>query len=96
MTRIIDEKLLKAVRAREQCERCGRRGFVQAAHVFGKGMGGWRRYDIAINLIGLCVVCHQRHHYGILATENLLEIVARRERTTPQAIREKIWRLRRS
>ncbi len=95
MTRIIDEKLLKRTRERQQCERCGRRGFVQAAHVFGKGFGGWRRYDIPENTLALCVVCHTRVHAGLIDVDNLLEIVARREKTTPGAIQELIWRLRR-
>ncbi len=95
MTRIIDEKLLKSFREKEQCERCGRRTMVQPHHVFGRGQESCRRMDLPISLIALCVTCHDRVHWGRIDRHNLLEIIARREKMTPEAIIDRIWYLRR-
>jgi hypothetical protein len=95
LMRIIDKPLLAEFRPR-RCDWCNRFPPCQAAHVFGKGMGGARRLDIRINLCSLCPYCHYDNHQGKSPTQDeLLVIVAKREHTTPQAIREEIWRLRR-
>lgn len=93
--KIINKPLLREFAALPWCERCLGPGPCQAHHIFGKGMGGGRRFDIPINLIGLCVECHVAFHNGRIDREELLAIVARREHTTPEAIQEEIWRLRR-
>lgn len=93
--KIINEPLLKEFREKERCERCGRTCLVQPHHLFSKGMGGARRFDIRANLISLCLFCHEAFHRGGYPIEELLAIVAKREKTTHQAIREQIWHLRR-
>ncbi len=95
MTKVINRKLLKAFREKERCERCGRITTVQPHHIFGRGYESCRRFDVPVNLISLCGICHDRTHWGRVDRANLLEIVARRESTTPAAIQELIWRLRR-
>lgn len=65
-------------------------------HVFAVGMGGNGRLDVRVNLVGLCWLCHRKSHDGHEPTETtLLAIVAKREGTTPDAIRDEIYRLRR-
>ncbi len=93
--RVIDNRLLQTFRDKEQCERCGRRTFVQPHHIFGRGQESCRRVDLPVSLIALCVTCHDRVHWGRISRENLLEIVARREKTTVDAILTEIYRLRR-
>lgn len=93
--KIIDPALMKKIREQIQCERCCRFDMIFPHHLFCRGMGGARRFDILINLIGLCVWCHQAFHNGRIDREELLAIVAKREKTTPEAIQEEIWRLRR-
>ncbi len=93
--KVINNRLLKLFREKERCERCGRLTTVQPHHVFGRGYESCRRLDVAVNLISLCGICHDRFHMGRIERQNLLEIVAKRERTTVQAIEEEIWKLRR-
>lgn len=53
-----------------------------------KGAG---RLDIEINLFSLCRVCHAENHCGHRPTnKELRAIVARRERTTPEAIEDAV------
>lgn len=91
---VIDEELLVEFRAARRCELCRRAtpNGTDPHHCFSRGAG---RIDHAFNLISLCRDCHCRIHGGGLARERLLEIVAAREGTTVEAIREEIWRLRR-
>lgn len=82
------------------CEWCGclLRYASECAHVFSRGTG---QLDIRRNLIGLggpwdCA-CHHNSHWGKSPTnEELLEKVAEREQTTPDAIRALIYWLRRA
>ncbi len=95
--RIVDEALLETFRAKQKCEWCGRKVYrCEAAHVTGKGMGGWRRIDLAINVLGLCTQCHADHHNGNrpLACD-LLAVVAAREGMLQRDIEKEIYRLRR-
>jgi len=93
---IINDKLLAEFRQKERCERCWSRNGIQPHHLFSRGLGGAWRFDIRVNLIALCLVCHTSVHNGCIDREELLAIVAKREKTTPQAIQEQIWHLRRS
>lgn len=100
--KIVNEELLNRFRGPGVCEWCKRRVSAREPHhVFTKGFGGARRLDVPINLIALCATfsgglnCHDQFHTGQILREDLLAIVAKRERTTQQAIQEEIWRLRR-
>lgn len=94
---IIDEPLLDAFRSKRRCELCLEKiSGAEPHHVYGKGMGGARRFDVRINLIALCTECHHAFHYGRIERAEMLEVVAAREKTTPQAIEEAIWQLRRA
>lgn len=93
--KIISEELLAEFRAKDRCEYCGRAVLVQPHHIFARGQESCRRLDVAINLIALCIDDHTATHTGQILREDLLAIVAKRERTTQQDIQEEIWRLRR-
>ncbi len=93
--KVIDNRLLRLFREKERCERCGRQSVVQPHHILGRGYESCRRLDVAINLIALDGICHDRVHWGRISRENLLEIVARREQMTVDAILTEIYRLRR-
>jgi hypothetical protein len=78
---VVDEALLDSFRGPGVCSWC--RKWVRrldAAHVEPKGMGGWARIDLAINVLSLCRLCHQSHHDGNEPErEQLLATVAKRE-----------------
>jgi hypothetical protein len=93
--KIIDEELLTEFRTKRRCELCGRNGGCQPHHLFSKGMGGARRFDIRINLIAVCAWCHVLVHTGEIERADLLLLVAKREKTTQDAIEREIYRLRR-
>jgi hypothetical protein len=99
---IVDEPLLDRYRGPGICEWCKtlvpRR---EAAHLRTKGMGGWARLDVRINVASLCAPlmgggnCHQSHHDGNEPTySDLLAVVASRENTTQDAIEAEMDRLR--
>ena len=54
-------------------------------------MGGGSRIDAPYNILPLCRECHNLAHVGKIDPADLLEIIAKREKMTPQQIREKIW-----
>lgn len=95
--RIENSALCETFRQAGQCEVCGdyypRR---QCCHVFACGMADAYRLDIRENLYSGCVYCHNAEHYGDGPTQaELLDIVAKREYTTPEAIRQLVSDLRR-
>ncbi len=92
---IIDLPLLQAFRERRQCERCGKRGPVEPHHLTSRGFGGGMRFDVSVNLIALDRLCHQAYHDGRVEKEELIAIIARREKIAPEAVMEEVWRLRR-
>lgn len=79
------------------CEWCSSSTIpTQAAHVFTKGMGGGGRLDLNINCCALCTHCHAKHHAGHDPTpDKLVELIALREKTTPDNIRFAVRDLRR-
>lgn len=92
--RIEDDRLLAQFRLPGRCEWCwvlcpkGR----DPAHVFSRGAG---RLDVRINLASLCRKCHRQSHAGCRPNrQDLLAIVGRREKTTPEEIEAEIYRLR--
>jgi len=93
-----NEALLDEFRFKPRCEWCGRlmcNERLHPHHIFGRGMGGWSRMDVRINLVGLCAEDHAAHHNGQRPlTIDLLAIVAAREKTTQDAIRDEINCLR--
>lgn len=100
---IDDPRLLSEFRTPGKCEWCGKWCRVrEPAHLWAKGMGGGARLDIRINLIALgstlafeCT-CHTDHHAGHRPIrEDLLAVVANREKTRQDTIEEAIWSLRR-
>lgn len=100
--KILDEALLDEFRTVGRCDVCGRSClFREPHHIWARGMGGGGRLDVRINLLAVgqsrtyqCF-CHGLIHNGAIKRDDLLLIVARREKTTPGAIRDEINRLRR-
>ncbi len=97
---IEDEPLLDCFRSPGYCELCHKPCRIREPHhLRAKGANSWARLDIRINLMALgssqafqCD-CHTRIHNGKVSKAKLLEIVAKREGTTPEAIKAEIDRL---
>ena len=87
------KSLLKEFQDTGRCEHCGKRGPVDAAHIYSVGAG---RVDIRQNIVALCRVCHTRQHTSNRnpSKGRLLIIAARREGCRPREIQEKVYRLR--
>ncbi len=92
---IKDETCLDRFRFAKRCEWCQRRGEVDPHHLWCRGMGGGGRLDIPINLISLCRSCHDETHAGRITRIDLLLIVAKREHTDQDTIKDTIRDLRR-
>ena len=97
--RLVDHKAMKRCRERGYCEYCAAYGdnrcsgtALHAAHIFSRGAG---QVDIDGNLATLGAACHWDSHNGKITRDELLAIVAKRERTTPEAIEAEVWRTRR-
>lgn len=92
--KVIDKPMLLEFRLMRQCAWC--RAKVQEcdpAHIFSRGAG---RVDIRENVVNLCFRCHRSSHDGNGPTrDELLAIAAQRERTSAEAIWERVMRLRR-
>lgn len=97
---VVNETLLDEFRGPGPCEWCGkpckRR---EPHHLWARGIGGGSRMDIRINLIALghsetfqCG-CHKRIHAGGLDRHQMIEVVAKRERTDPDLIQAVVWLL---
>ena len=90
--RVFNEKLLDEFRARGRCEICNawrNRRFPH--HWYARGMANGSRLDIRENVIGLCLACHEKCHNCKIDRAYTLEIIAQRERKTPQECKEVIW-----
>ncbi len=62
------------------CERCDtRKGPFHCHHIWARGMGGGSRLDVRINLIILCVECHNKAHSSGITKRELWGIAAERE-----------------
>lgn len=79
------------------CEHCHVwQSIRHCAHLFHSGIGGGSRLDVRINMLSLCWLCHGKHHNGHEPSfKTLIGLIAKREGTTPDAIRDEIFRLRR-
>jgi hypothetical protein len=82
----IDEALLDRFRGRGRCEYCHRQcRNREPHHIRQRGIGGWSRVDVPINLISLGSAmpgdcnCHGRFHVGHIPRCDLLALVAARE-----------------
>lgn len=90
--RVVSEHVLATFRAKTRCEFCLRSCSPDPHHLASKGAG---RVDAAFNIAGLCRHCHSRSHAGHAPHKSdLLQLVAMRERTTPEAITEAVAYLR--
>lgn len=87
---IVENKKLRRLFAEKgRCESCRRTVPTDPHHLQRRGHGGGRLIDVSINLMALCRRCHDAEHAGLLTLDDesvLLRDVARRERTTPEAI----------
>ena len=94
--KIVDEEVMDHFRRKTRCELCGKysRDGMDPHHLFGRGMGGWRRFDVAVNLISLCRICHNAFHAGRIERAAILAVVAAREGMTAAEVEEKILALR--
>jgi hypothetical protein len=87
---IIDKALLAEFRSPGYCEKCflpcfwGR----DPHHLFGRGMGGGKRFDYRLFLLSLCRFCHDDAHAGKITRAELVAIVAAREGVTAEFIEE--------
>ncbi len=94
--KIISEATLKLFRGLHRCEWCRGLWHCDAAHVFGRGVGGGFRLDVPINLVSLCRPCHDAHHAGREPTRSdLLAIVAARHNLLQPVVEEALKLLRR-
>lgn len=94
---IHDESTLDLFRGPGRCDLCGALHSNRHPHHWRcKGMDGGSRLDVRFNLAACCPVpCHLKAHQGKLESEFVLGKIAKREGTTPDAIREAInWILR--
>lgn len=98
--RIENPLLLAEMRLPGCCEMCGKVCRVrEPAHIFARGMGGGG-LDVRINLLSLgstllfMCACHTKAH-NRPSQKAMLAVAARRERTTPEAICQVMWILRR-
>jgi hypothetical protein len=87
--KVVDEDALREARNRPACESCGRRVWpLDPHHCFRtRGPGGGSRLDLPCNLIGLCRVCHEKSD-GMVFNDGLKAIIAKREGTTVDAIKD--------
>ena len=92
--RIEHEDLMDVFRFKTRCECCGVSvAGCDPAHIYSRGAG---RVDIASNFVGLANLCHTKSHAGHQPNrKRLLEIAAKREGTTPQAITDTVQFIRR-
>lgn len=92
--KIVNKELLREFSAKRRCEYC--KSPVDGCdphHIHSKGAG---RVDIAENIAALCRSCHaSAHANGSPSRDELLAIAAKREGTTPDAIVNKVYRIRR-
>lgn len=90
----VEAVILEPFRSFGKCEACGRWCWRRdPAHIFSRGAG---KVTISENLVALCRECHQGNHAGQWPyRDDLLKIAAAREKTTPEAIRDLVHRLRR-
>ncbi len=101
--RIVCEKTLARFRGAGVCSWCKRHvSRREPHHVATRGHGSGGRLDLDINLVALCAVfsggldCHASHHAGHQpTTDDLLAVVAARERTTQDEIRRAVRDIRR-
>ena len=96
--KVIDERLLDEFRAAARCELCGRPtpNGAHPHHLSARGMGGGARVDVRANLMALCYLCHRIAHDGNVSRRSLLEIVAKREGCSVQAILDEVWKWQRT
>lgn len=97
MKSVVDKPLLDRFRLSRMCHFCGKAtpGGCDPHHVFGRGTGGGSRFDVAINLIALCWQCHREDlPGGRITREQILAVVAKREKTTRDEIVRTMNRMR--
>lgn len=97
--KIIDEKLLNRFRGPGPCELCGEWFASRQAHhfYFKRGMGGGSRLDVAINIAGVCGLCHNMAETGRSVEaikQALLNKVAAREGRKPEDIVAELTKLK--
>lgn len=104
---IIDKPLQKKIRDVGRCLWCGRSVPTECCHLTAKGNGGGFQLDVRWNLWSGCHECHMNQHAGHVLVDDgkadgdpdakdcLMARVAKREKTTKQAVREAIYLLRR-
>lgn len=65
------------------CENCGKTGYTEEHHIKTRGSGG---KDISLNKIRLCVECHKNAQEYKISRYHLIQIVAKREKVTPEEV----------
>jgi hypothetical protein len=100
--KIVNEATLDKFRMPGRCELCQKQCRVREPHHHQrKGHGGGYRLDVSIGLISLgpsqtfVCVCHARVTDGDISDARVLEVIAKRHATTPDAIQEALWVLAR-
>lgn len=92
--KVINKGLLKEAAKPGLCECCGAPcpDGRDPHHLMTKGAG---RVDVRSNIVSLCRVCHVGFHAsGTPSFEALIVIAAMRDKTTPNAIMEMVYRIR--
>jgi hypothetical protein len=86
--RIVSEPLLDEFRHAPCCELCGaeNKTGMDPHHLRSRGIGGGGRLDVRINIITACRDCHSLIPTSKIGRERILQVVATREKTTPEII----------
>jgi hypothetical protein len=78
LPRVRDREIMGRNR-KDRCEKCNGPTGIQRHHIKSRGAGGG---DVPLNLIDLCVHCHDKVHRGLIGRDELLAIAAFRETTS--------------
>jgi hypothetical protein len=87
---IIDDAMLDIFRHKTVCEWCNCRCTPHPHHWRARGRGSAWRLDVAFNLLSLCATCHTKAHAGNIPRDELLAVIAKREKRTAEWIRDAI------
>lgn len=77
------------------CEKCGKKHYLEIAHIISKGAGGPDMEENVVMLDGPASLqqgCHGANHIGDISQEDLFEIAASRIGITPEECRLRVLR----
>ena len=75
---------------------CKRQPAGEVHHVFGRGLGGWKRADTRMTCLPCCggpAGCHDKCERGAITKNEQVRKLAFRNRCSPYVVREFVWTL---